>query len=118
MLNELFNERRRTSMASLGKIKFEYMGNTDKILNKFSHDYGIEKSKCKMLLDYIVMTIAHFGALEVDDDLKTKKRKKDKDKKNDNYIDKRLFKEIEKPRNRKTVFSKRLILYQVKHNLR
>lgn len=69
ILTELVYARRRTSLVSLGKIKFEYRGNTDKIVSAMSRKYNLEKNLCKEVLDYLALTFAYFGALKIDDDI-------------------------------------------------
>lgn len=69
ILTELVYARRRTSLVSLGKIKFEYCGNNDKIVTALSTKYNLNKNQCKELLDYLAMSFAYFGALKIDDDI-------------------------------------------------
>ena len=69
ILTELVYARRRTSLVSLGKIKFEYMGNSDKIVDSMCRKYGLKKEVCKELLDYLALAFASFGALKIDEDV-------------------------------------------------
>ncbi len=67
ILTELVYARRRTSLVSLGKIKFEYAGNSDKIVKPLSKKYRLDERICKEILDYLALTFAYFGALQIDD---------------------------------------------------
>ena len=69
ILTELVYARRRTSLVSLGQIVFEYIGNTPTIVKAMSNKYKIDEETCKNLLDYLAMSFANFGALEIDDDI-------------------------------------------------
>lgn len=69
ILTELVYARRRTSLTSLGKVKFEYRGNEYKIVVALSKKYNIAHKLCKELLDYLALTFAYFGALKIDDDI-------------------------------------------------
>ena len=69
ILTELVYARRRTSLVSLGRIKFEYIGNSDKIVTALSKKYNLDTKICKETLDYLALTFAYFGALQIDDDI-------------------------------------------------
>lgn len=69
ILTELVYARRRTSLVSLGKIKFEYIGNSDRIVLALSKKYNLEERICRETLDYLALTFAYFGALQIDDDI-------------------------------------------------
>lgn len=69
ILTELVYARRRTSLVSLGRIKFEYIGNNDKIVTALSKKYNLDTKICKETLDYLALTFAYFGALQIDDDI-------------------------------------------------
>ena len=69
ILTELVYARRRTSLVSLGRIKFEYIGNNDKIVTALSKKYNLDAKICKETLDYLALTFAYFGALQIDDDI-------------------------------------------------
>lgn len=69
ILTELVYARRRTSLVSLGRIKFEYIGNNDKIVMALSKKYNLDAKICKETLDYLALTFAYFGALKIDDDI-------------------------------------------------
>ena len=69
ILTELVYAKRRTSLVSLGRIKFEYIGNSDKIVLALSKKYHLDKKICKEILDYLALTFAYFGALQIDDDI-------------------------------------------------
>lgn len=69
VLTELVYARRRTSLVSLGKLFFEYAGNSSKIVGTLSKKYNIDSIVCKKLLDYLAMSFAYFGALKINDDI-------------------------------------------------
>lgn len=69
VLTELVYARRRTSLVSLGQIVFEYAGNSETIVKPMSKKYSLDENTCKKLLDYLAMSFASFGALEIDDDI-------------------------------------------------
>lgn len=69
VLTELVYARRRTSLVSLGQIVFEYVGNNDIIVKAMSNNYNLNENTCKNLLDYLAMSFANFGALEIEDNI-------------------------------------------------
>lgn len=69
ILTELVYARRRTSLASLGKVAFEYIGNSETIVTAMAKKYSLAQKTCKRLLDYLAMTFAYFGALKIDEDI-------------------------------------------------
>ena len=69
ILTELVYARRRTSLVSLGRVAFEYKGNSEAIVTAMAKKYGLTQELCKRLLDYLAMTFAYFGALKIDDDM-------------------------------------------------
>lgn len=68
VLSEVISSRRRSSLVSYGQVKFEYSGNTPKIVNALSKKYSLDQQVCKDLLDYLALTIAQFGALIFDEE--------------------------------------------------
>jgi len=68
VLNELFNSNRATSLVSLGKIQFEYRGNTDEIINLVSEKYKVAKNHTKDFLNYLVYEVVRVGAIYPDSD--------------------------------------------------
>lgn len=69
ILTELVYARRRTSLVSLGRVAFEYKGNSGTIVTAMAKKYSLTQEVCKRLLDYLAMTFAYFGALKIDDDI-------------------------------------------------
>lgn len=69
ILTELVYARRRTSLVSLGRVVFEYKGNSETIVTAMAKKYSLTQEMCKRLLDYLAMTFAYFGALKIDDDI-------------------------------------------------
>jgi len=64
ILNELCNSNRSTSLVSLGKMQFEYMGNTDAIIDVLGiEDYKISKADAKNFLNYLALEIVRAGAI-------------------------------------------------------
>jgi ATP-dependent helicase YprA (DUF1998 family) len=68
VLNELYNSYRDTSLVSLGKMKFEYLGNTDAIVGIVVDKYNVSKADAKNFLDYLAMEIVRAGAVGTDRD--------------------------------------------------
>ena len=69
VLTELVYARRRTSLASLGRVTFEYIGNSETIVVTMAKKYNLTAEVCKRLLDHLAMTFAYFGALKIDEDI-------------------------------------------------
>ena len=66
VLNELYNCNRDTSLVSLGKISFEYLGNNDDIINAVVDNYGVSKDNAKNYLNYLAFEIVRSGAIITD----------------------------------------------------
>lgn len=66
VLNELYNSNRDTSLVSLGKISFEYAGNTDDIVNIVVKNYKIQKADAKNFLNYLAFEIIRSAAIVTD----------------------------------------------------
>ncbi len=67
ILNELHNYRRRTSLVSLGQIKFEYLGNSHDIITSTCSQYGINNFEyVKEMLNILAMEIVKSGAISTD----------------------------------------------------
>lgn len=66
LLNELYNSSRRTSLISLGKISFDYQGNTSGPVESVANAYNISVEDAKALLDYLVFDIVRSGAITTD----------------------------------------------------
>ena len=78
ILKELVTCKRSGSLQSLGFLKFEYLGNNDKIVNYFKQTYfpSLKDSDVKALLDELAMSFAYFGAVVPDSyELKLETRK-------------------------------------------
>ena len=56
ILTELVYARRRTSLVSLGRVAFEYKGNSETIVTAVAKKYSLTQEICKRLLDYLAMT--------------------------------------------------------------
>lgn len=66
ILNELYNCNRDTSLVSLGKISFEYLGNDDDIIDALVENYGISKVNAKNYLNYLAFEVVRSGAIITD----------------------------------------------------
>lgn len=66
VLNEMYNCNRDTSLVSLGKISFEYLGNTDDIVNAVVDHYNITKEDAKNFLNYLAFEVVRTGAIITD----------------------------------------------------
>ncbi|MDR3293476.1 MAG: DUF1998 domain-containing protein [Clostridiales bacterium] len=68
LLNELHNSSRRTSLVSLGKLQFDYMGNNTEICGMVAENYGLTLRDAKAFLDCLVFEIVKAGAIVTDKD--------------------------------------------------
>ena len=66
VLNELYNCNRDTSLVSLGKISFEYRGNSDDIIQWVVKEYKLSKEDAKNFLNYLAFEIVRSGAVVTD----------------------------------------------------
>jgi len=67
VLNEMYNSNRDTSLVSLGKIKFEYRGNTEAIIKAVADNYSVSKTDAKNFLNYLAFEIVRVGAIMPDE---------------------------------------------------
>ncbi|MHB8170121.1 MAG: DEAD/DEAH box helicase [Thermincolia bacterium] len=64
VLNELINSQRAESLTSLGYLQYRYRGNTKKAVQHYAQKYLNGNAElCKTLLDELIMTMAHAGAI-------------------------------------------------------
>ena len=68
VLNELYNCNRDTSLVSLGKISFEYLGNSDEIVNVLVSHYNLSKEDAKNFLNYLAFEIVRSAAVVTDNE--------------------------------------------------
>ena len=68
VLNELYNCNRSTSLVSLGKLSFEYLGNCDDIIQVVVTKYKLKKEDAKNFLNYLVFEIVRSAAIVTDND--------------------------------------------------
>ena len=68
VLNELYNSNRDTSLVSLGKISFEYLGNNDNIVNVLVNNYKLTKDDAKNFLNYLAFEIVRSAAIVTDNE--------------------------------------------------
>ena len=66
VLNELYNCNRDTSLVSLGKISFEYLGNSDDIIQVVVNNYKLSKDDAKNFLNYLAFEIVRSAAVTTD----------------------------------------------------
>ena len=66
VLNELYNCNRDTSLVSLGKISFEYLGNSDDIIQVVVSNYKLSKEDAKNFLNYLAFKIVRSAAVITD----------------------------------------------------
>lgn len=74
ILNEMFNARRSTSLASLGVIRFHFKGNTDEIMKSVAEAYHQSVEDTQALFDLLAMDVIYWGAIEGDCDLTDEER--------------------------------------------
>lgn len=68
VLNELYNSNRDTSLVSLGKIKFVYLGNTDDIVDVVVEKYNVNKDDARNFLNFLALEVVRAGAVITDKD--------------------------------------------------
>jgi ATP-dependent helicase YprA (DUF1998 family) len=68
ILNEMYNCNRDTSLVSLGKLSFEYLGNTDDIVDVLVNKYQITKIDARNYLNYLAFEIVRSAAIVTDND--------------------------------------------------
>lgn len=68
VLNELYNSNRDTSLVSLGKMKFIYLGNTDDIVNVVVQNYHVSREDASNYLNFLALEVVRAGAVITDKD--------------------------------------------------
>jgi ATP-dependent helicase YprA (DUF1998 family) len=68
VLNEMYNCNRDTSLVSLGKVSFEYLGNSDDIIDVLVRNYNLSKSDAKNFLNYLAFEIVRSAAITTDNE--------------------------------------------------
>lgn len=68
VLDEMYNCNRDTSLVSLGKVSFEYLGNSDDIVNVLVHDSKLTKEDAKNFLNYLAFEIVRTAAIITDNE--------------------------------------------------
>jgi ATP-dependent helicase YprA (DUF1998 family) len=66
VLNELYNCNRDTSLVSLGKISFEYLGNSEEIIQVVVNKYKLSKQDAKNFLNFLAFEIVRSAAIVTD----------------------------------------------------
>ena len=66
VLNELYNCNRDTSLVSLGKISFEYLGNSDDIIQVVVKNFNLSKQDAKNFLNFLAFEIVRSAAIITD----------------------------------------------------
>jgi len=67
-LNEMYNCNRDTSLVSLGKISFKYIGNSEDIVNVIVKNYNLSKEDARNFLNYLAFEIVRSAAIITDKD--------------------------------------------------
>lgn len=62
VLNEMYNARRSTSLASMGLLSFEYDPNTE-VCSDIADEFGISDAESKDFLNLLVMDAVYAGAI-------------------------------------------------------
>jgi ATP-dependent helicase YprA (DUF1998 family) len=68
VLNEMFNCNRDTSLVSLGKISFEYLGNNNDIVDAIVKNYKLSKQDAKNFLNYLAFEIVRTASIITDNE--------------------------------------------------
>lgn len=68
VLDEMYNCNRDTSLVALGKIAFEYLGNSNDIINVVVNNYGLSNEDAKNFLNYLAFEIVRAAAIVTDKD--------------------------------------------------
>lgn len=63
VLDELYNCNRDTSLVSLGMMSFEYLGNSQRIVDVVAQNYHISHNDAKNYLEYLMSEIVRTGAI-------------------------------------------------------
>ncbi len=66
VLNELYNCNRDTSLVSLGKISFEYLGNSDEIIQVVVNNFKLSKEDARNFLNFLAFEIVRSAAVVTD----------------------------------------------------
>ena len=66
VLNELYNCNRDTSLVSLGKISFEYLGNSEDIIQVVVNNFNLSKQDAKNFLNFLAFEIVRSAAIVTD----------------------------------------------------
>ena len=68
MLNELARVNSSTSLSSLGVLQFEYLGNSDELIETIANTYNTDYQSVKDLLNLLIFEIVKDGAICTDSD--------------------------------------------------
>lgn len=66
VLNELYNCNRGTSLVSLGKISFEYLGNSEDTIQVVVDTFNLSKQDAKNFLNFLAFEIVRSAAIVTD----------------------------------------------------
>jgi hypothetical protein len=66
VLNELYSSNRNTSLVSLGKISFEYRGNSEEIIQVVVKHFNLSKQDAKNFLNYLAFEVVRSAAIVTD----------------------------------------------------
>lgn len=68
VLDELHKSNRNTSLVSLGKIAFEYLGNSNEIVDVVVKKYRLSNEDAKNFLNYLAFEVVRSAAVVTDND--------------------------------------------------
>ncbi|MFA5541357.1 MAG: DEAD/DEAH box helicase [Bacteroidales bacterium] len=68
VLNEMYNCNRDTSLVSLGKISFEYLGNNNNIINVVMNNYKLSKEEARNFLNYLAFEVVRSASIVTDNE--------------------------------------------------
>lgn len=68
VLDELFNCNRNTSLVALGKLSFEYMGNSEELIDAITEEYDVSTDNARCFLNFLAFEIVKTGAIITDGD--------------------------------------------------
>lgn len=66
ILDELYNCNRDTSLVSLGRISFEYLGNTEDVISGFASNYNLSLDDARNFLNFLAFEVVRSGAILTD----------------------------------------------------
>lgn len=68
VLDELYKCNRGTSLVSLGRLSFEYMGNSSDFVSAIADTYKVSENDAKNFLNFLAFEVVRTGAIVTDGD--------------------------------------------------